>query len=183
MGKLFKETLTFSLFGLLLLSSSALKAGDSILVTTESKSETQSIRCSAIYFVLTSVEDARLSESFTGISTGFSNIYAYERKKRTLTGLTNADVLARRDVTLGELSSTYKNNPPAIMDEVAMCAAWWKTLGDEKTTTAKAPTKEQLASIKQEYAKAVYHAFTIWIEGGSKTAEDIKRQLRESLSK
>lgn len=150
----------------------------------ESRTETQAIRCSAAYFVLTAVTEVNppLGEYFTQMVQQMGTVYAEERQRRSIR-VVNRDVSSRREVILKEFVATYKQNPKAVQQEALFCMSWTEAVrvkGAPFDYTAVWPN-EILPKVKTAWSEMVPTVFDAWIESGALTPGDARQEIERSL--
>jgi hypothetical protein len=178
-------------FGNRIFSCCALGLTLSALSTTagaqESQTETQAIRCSAAYFVMTAISEVNppLGDYFTQMVEVMALVYAKERQKRSIQ-VVNRDVSTRREVILKEFASTYSRNPQAVHKETMLCLTWTEAVRVKGGMYDQYPATpwpaNPIPKITNAWSEMVPAVFGAWHETGAVTPGDLRKDIERSLS-
>lgn len=162
----------------------------------ESRSETQAIRCAAVFFVLTSLSSTEpdFGREMKVSTRLFHSAFASRWNVRTGSSMTNGEISARRELVLAELRKSWKSNPEAVIVEAALCSSWLDSIGQRLASVKGEPsserefvrlvgeppataTAEDLASLRI----LVPMAFEAWASLDFVTPASVRKQVEDSL--
>lgn len=146
----------------------------------------QSIRCSAIYSILTSGTDnnPKANAAYTQVAIAYFSSYGLMlSKKGEVT--TNGEVIAIRDDEMKILANEYGYHPDTVIQEIGLCATWTENIikSEDKSNIFKSfPSLVSFKTIEQ-YRPIANKAFTKWIDGGAITSRDVKEKLAQDIER
>jgi hypothetical protein len=176
------------LFAVALVSASCLHA-------QESSAETQAIRCAALSYIVTSVEQdaGSFANEMADAATFYGDIHGAGRSLRTAVNMTNGEVLARRELALQEFRASWVSRPGAVIREAALCHTWSARFVPKVVAHPNIDSAAELMRIVGEppanpapeqldlWRTVLPRAFAAWAASGYATPASIRRKIVESM--
>ena len=133
----------------------------------ESRVETQSARCSAIFSMLSEAfrDDARRAPLFRHFTDVFNDLHLKEKKDRTGDAPAD-DGRRRREALLQEFRQTYAQRQAAMTEEVVLCGAWAEGYRVQGEVYSYVPIIPKLipSAVRDEYEALAIAGWRKWLE-------------------
>jgi hypothetical protein len=161
----------------------------------ESRAETQSIRCGALVFILTSLSASapELGKAMSDTGMGYGMIFKATRSIRTGWVPTFAEFHARKEPVYVELKKSWELNSEVVVREAALCNTWFVGFAQRLSSFKGAETDAAMVEMAGEppvrpsesevdkWRLTVTSGFVAWGELGYMTPALARQKIKDSL--